>query len=162
MVQLGPQGNVPYPKGPSGKVYPAVPDPPLKVLPPSTMIGNYIHGTGPRDGMVEAPGFGSHFPGGLYNDEGTTNWHMKGNVVVDAGAWLQGCRFADGWIGHMDQSNNFISCDKKSPYSKNDCSLINANTTTADCDVSNDVHYPSREAMPAAAQTAMKRAGPRS
>ena len=50
-LQLGPQGNVPFPKGPSGKVYPSVPLPPLKVLPPSTMVGNYIHDTGP----VEPP-----------------------------------------------------------------------------------------------------------
>jgi hypothetical protein len=24
---------------------------------------------------------------------------MVGNVVVDTPAWLQGCRFPDGWIG---------------------------------------------------------------
>lgn len=78
---LGPQGNVPFPKGPSGKVYPATPTVPLKRLPASQMVGNYIHDTGPRDGVVDAPGAGSHFPGGLYNDEGTTNWAMVGNVV---------------------------------------------------------------------------------
>ena len=115
----------------------------------------------PRDGVAEAPGFGSHFPGGLYNDEGTTNWDMNGNVVVDTGAWMQGCRFADGWIGHMDQSGNFISCDKKSPHAKNGCSLINANTSDADCDVMNDVHYASRAALPPAAHTIMNAAGPR-
>jgi hypothetical protein len=37
------------------------------------MIGNYIHDTGPTDKTVDQPGAGSHFPGGLYNDEGTTN-----------------------------------------------------------------------------------------
>ena len=40
---------------------------------------------------------------------------MVGNVVVDTAMWLQGCRFADGWIGHMNQSNNFIACDKTPP-----------------------------------------------
>ena len=100
--------------------------------------------------------------GGLYNDEGTTNWVMSGNVVVDTGAWLQGCRFADGWIGHMNQSHNFIACDKKAPHAKNGCSLINANTSTADCDVSNDIHYgPGRSDLPAAAKEIMKQAGPR-
>ena len=59
---LGPQGNVPFPKGPSGKVYPEAPVPPLRRLPPSTMVGNFIHDTGPRDGVAEAPGFGSHCP----------------------------------------------------------------------------------------------------
>ena len=54
-------------QGPSGKVYPAVPLSPLKVLPQSTMLGNYIHDTGPTG--PDAPGAGSHFPGGLYNDE---------------------------------------------------------------------------------------------
>ena len=158
---LGPQGNVPFPKGPSGKVYPDRPTAPLQVLPPSTCNGNYIHDTGPADGTKDQPGAGSHFPGGLYNDEGTTNWQMTGNVVVDTAAWLQGCRFADGWIGHMNQTHNFITCDKKPPHSKNGCSLINANTTAADCDVANDVHFPTREAMPAVAQAVMKAAGPR-
>ena len=77
------------------------------------------------------------------------------------GAWLQGCRFADGWIGHMNQTGNYIACDKKAPHAKNACSLINANTSTADCDVSNDVRYASRDALPAAAQAVIKMAGPR-
>ena len=50
---------------------------------------------------------------------------------------------------------------RKPPDSANGCSLMNANTTAADCDVSNDVHFPTREAMPAAAQAIMKAAGPR-
>ena len=98
---LGPQGNRPYPKGPSGKVYPPNPVAPLLLLPPSTMAFNYIHDTGPADGVPDAPGAGSHFPGGLYNDEGTTNWVMAGNVVVDTPAWLQGCRYDPGWIGYV-------------------------------------------------------------
>lgn len=98
------------------------------------MIGNYIHDTGAvfsrqvpptkilwivifTRGCVhvgptspDAPGAGSHFPGGLYNDEGTTNWAMVGNVIVDTPAWLQGCRFPDGWIGHMNQVCRFSLC----------------------------------------------------
>lgn len=117
-------------QGPSGKVYPAAPLPPLKALAPSTMVGNYIHDTGALTSCQpplsafsrlnnsvgacagptapDAPGAGSHFPGGLYNDEGTTNWAMVGNVIVDTPAWLQGCRFPDGWIGHMNQVRRCI------------------------------------------------------
>ena len=53
------------------------------------MSSNYIHDTGPNDGVPDAPGAGSHVPGGLYNDEGTTNWIMRDNVVVDTPLWLQ-------------------------------------------------------------------------
>ena len=70
-------------------MYPALPLPPLQLLPPSTMSSNYIHDTGPNDGVPDAPGAGSHVPGGLYNDEGTTNWIMRDNVVVDTPLWLQ-------------------------------------------------------------------------
>lgn len=80
---LGPQGNLPFPRGPSGKAYPDTPPPGFALLAPSTMIGNYIHDTGPVDGAPQEPGYGSHIPGGLYNDEGSTNWAMVGNVVVD-------------------------------------------------------------------------------
>eukprot|EP01051_Picozoa_sp_SAG22_P011474 SAG22_NODE_1108_length_5550_cov_4.655109_2_plen_316_part_00 len=59
----------------------------------------------------------------------------------------------------MNQTGNFIGCDRAAPHSKAGCSLINANTTAADCDIANDVHYPSRQAMPAAAQAIMKAAG---
>ena len=54
-----------------------------------------------------------------------------------------------------------VACDKKAPHATNACSLINANTSAADCDVSNDVRYASREALPAAAQAVIKMAGPR-
>merc|ERR1712194_410521 len=107
---LGPQGNQPYPKGPSGKAYPVTPVPPLKVLPPSTMHANYIHDS-PGKGVLNTPGFGSHSPGALYNDEGSTNWAMVGNLVIDTIAWLQGCRYTDGWIGYMNFTGNIIACD---------------------------------------------------
>jgi hypothetical protein len=61
----------------------------------------------------------------------------------------------------MNQTGNFITCDKRPPHSKNGCSLINANTTAADCDTANDRHFPTRDAMPPAAKAVMNAAGPR-
>ena len=61
----------------------------------------------------------------------------------------------------MDQSRNFISCDLKMPHTHNQCSLINANTTDADCNVMNDAHYATRGALPAEAHAIMNAAGPR-
>jgi hypothetical protein len=155
---LGPQGNRPYPKGPSGKTYPAKPVPPLQLLPPSTMNFNYIHDTGPDDGIPDAPGAGSHFPGGLYNDEGTTNWEMVGNVVVDTPAWLQGCRFNPGWIGYVTFANNSIACDKKQPHSSSGCTIINHDNV---CPNINNKVVNSRSSLSPAAQSVMAAAGPR-
>eukprot|EP01052_Picozoa_sp_SAG31_P024016 SAG31_NODE_2017_length_6663_cov_3.680530_3_plen_78_part_00 len=62
----------------------------------------------------------------------------------------------------MNQTSNWIACDSQLRHGQGQgCALINANTTAADCDVSNDVHYPNRQSMPAAAQAVMKNAGPR-
>ena len=68
--------------------YPALPVPPLQLLPPSTIKENYIHDTGPNDDVPDAPGAGSHFPGGLYNDEGTTNWEMVRNAIILHGVYI--------------------------------------------------------------------------
>jgi len=155
---LGTQGNVPFPKGPSGKTYPSTPAAPLKVLPFSTIIGNYIHDTGPRDGVPSAPGAGSHSPGGLYTDEGSTNWAMVGNVVVDTPLWLQGCRPGCPWIGHMNISNNWIACDKQPPHSGSGCDVMNVDKA---CPLVNDQMFTSRSALPAGAQSVIAGAGPR-
>ena len=53
------------------------------------------------DGSPPQPGQGSHSPGGLYNDEGSTNWAMDRNVIVDVPIWLQGCRPGGPWIGFV-------------------------------------------------------------
>jgi hypothetical protein len=76
---LGPQGAMPYPKGPSGRTYPDK-SPTAPVAPPSRIIDNYIHDAHPAG--PDAPGAGSHFPGGIYNDEGSTNWVVSGILLV--------------------------------------------------------------------------------
>jgi len=43
---LGVQGNRPFRAGSVRKAYPAVPEPPLKILPMSQMVSNYAHDNG--------------------------------------------------------------------------------------------------------------------
>ena len=69
---LGAQGNLPF-------------EMPTKyrntstILPPSMQQGNYIHDAGSQATAVldhDGIGAGSHSPGGLYSDEGTTNMNI--------------------------------------------------------------------------------------
>jgi hypothetical protein len=53
-------------------------------------------GLAAREGRVP---YAQHPPSQLrWMVAGTTNWAMVGNVVIDTPAWLQGCRYPDGWI----------------------------------------------------------------
>jgi hypothetical protein len=45
--------------------------------------------------------------GGLYSDEGSTNWNMSGNVVQTVMIWLQGCRPGCETIGPNWQDDNW-------------------------------------------------------
>ena len=51
---------------------------------------------------------GSHEPGALYADEGSTNWNITHNVIQGAPAWLQGCRPGCAWIGPLWQDYNWF------------------------------------------------------
>ena len=51
---------------------------------------------------------GSHEPGALYADEGSTNWNITHNVIQGAPAWLQGCRPDCAWIGPLWQDYNWF------------------------------------------------------
>ena len=61
---LGPQGNRPFRQG--ATAYPALPLPPLEMLPMSIISSNYLHHNGwegrPRNTV---PGDGTHGPGGI-------------------------------------------------------------------------------------------------
>jgi hypothetical protein len=138
---------MPYPKGPSGKLYPNA-SAGLPVLPPSTIRSNYIHDAHSRG--PDAPGAGNHFPGGLYNDEGSTNWLVTGNVVGEVGTWLQGCRPGCNWMGPNSYTGNFFR-DIQSP-------AINVDSRCANTDNADATGKPARPATAAAIAAA---AGPR-
>lgn len=72
------------------------------ILPPSVQERNWIHdGGGSTSAKLDHEGIGEgcHCPGGLYSDEGSTNWNMTNNVVQNVKIWLQGCRPGCPWIG---------------------------------------------------------------
>ena len=58
------------------------------------IAGNWIHdGGGVASSLADHGGIGAgcHCPGGLYSDEGSTNWNITRNVVQRVNMWLQGC-----------------------------------------------------------------------
>lgn len=142
---LGAQGNLPFHS----------PYHPYKnktaILPPSVMHRNHIHSAGntetaklDHDGLGE----GSHSPGGLYTDTGSTNWNISSNVVQDVPMWLMGCRSYDPWIGPDWQNHNWY--DNASHHSDNQASRCPATGVEVD-----------GAQWPAAAVEIMQRAGPR-
>ena len=85
LYTLGVQGNRPFRIG-KERSYPALPEPPLEILPMSQMTHNWVHGHGwpERPNKADAtqpsapseraiPGDGSHGPGGVYTDNGSTH-----------------------------------------------------------------------------------------
>jgi hypothetical protein len=92
---LGAQGNLPFEMPTKYKNISAI-------LPPSVQERNWIHDGGDSNSAKldhEGIGEGCHCPGGLYSDEGSTNWNMTNNVVQNVKIWLQGCRPGCPWIG---------------------------------------------------------------
>ena len=93
-------------------------------------------------------GEGCHCPGGVYTDEGSTNWKISENVVQRTLNWLKGCGCA--WIGPNWYWNNWYAASG---------AAINNNETrcplVADVDVGNATEWP------AGAIAVMRSAGPR-
>ena len=94
---LGPQGNRPDNQ--------TLPLPPLKLLPPSRIFANYLHDNGwPTRPRNSVPGDGTHGPGGLYTDNGSTNWNVTSNVFVNTTVWAIAC-YTDGIEGNNYTKN---------------------------------------------------------
>jgi hypothetical protein len=73
---LGTQGNLPFAVDANGRHYKNT----SAVLPPSTMLRNFIHDGGDASTAAldhDGLGAGCFCPGGLYTDEGSTNWNMS-------------------------------------------------------------------------------------
>ncbi len=60
---------------------------------------------------------------------------------------------------YMTYANNSVACDGQAPHSGSTCSVVNVES---ECPQQNDQHYPTRAALPAAAQAIIASAGPRS
>ena len=141
---LGAQGNLPFLNRSSNTSV---------ILPPSVQTGNWIHDGGTHATAVldhGGIGEGSHGPGGLYTDEGSTNWQLQHNVVQEVLLWLQGCRPGCAWIGPMWYWNNW--------YDKASANTMNVE---ARCPLINDVEIIPPAMFPAAALAVQAAAGPR-
>ena len=111
---LGTQGNLPFAVDANGRQYKNK----TAVLRPSTMVRNYIHDGGNASTAAldhNGLGAGSFAPGGLYTDEGSTNWNMSINVIARVQWWLNGCRDQCDWIGPDWQDNNWYDSSSKNP-----------------------------------------------
>ena len=120
----------------------------------SVQARNWIHDVGnansaQRDhrGIVE----GSHGPGALYADEGSTNWNITHNVIHVQGApfWLQGCRPGCTWIGPLWQDYNWF-----------DAASATSINVEARCPLVGDALV-NGSAWPEEAVAVMRNAGPR-
>jgi hypothetical protein len=96
-------------------------------------------------------GEGCHCPGGIYTDEGSTNWKISQNVAEHTLNWLKGCGCA--WIGPNWYWNNWFDSNTSGTAIDNNethCPLVGdvgVNTTVTE--------------WPAGAVAVMHAAGPR-
>lgn len=113
---------------------------------------NWIHDVGNASSAQDdhaGIGAGSHGPGALYADEGSTNWNITHNVIQSAPVWLQGCRPGCAWIGPLWQDYNWF--DAASATSIN----VEARCPLVGDELINGTDWP------AEAMAVMRQAGPR-
>ena len=124
-----------------------------QILPPSIQSRNFIHDSGDAQTAAadhDGIGAGCHCPGGIYSDEGSTNWNITQNVVRRTAAWLYGCRPGCAWIGPNWYRNNW--------FDSTSAASINVEWR---CPLVNDIKVVTGSAWPAEADTVMREAGPR-
>jgi hypothetical protein len=117
--------NRPFRQG-SLRKYPAVPLPPLKILPMSQMTENFVEHNGwPERPKGSTPGDGTHGPGGVYTDNGSTGWNVSSNVFNNVTVWAVACYTAG--IDNNSFINNTAVCGGWcGPIQKqDDCSTVN-------------------------------------
>ncbi len=121
---LGPQGNRPFRQGTVRPSYPALPIPPLKILPMSQIVHNYVHSNGwPERPRNSIKGDGSHGPGGIYTDNGSTGWNVSGNVFMQVTVWAVAC-YTTGIDNNTYTNNTLVST--WGPINKQqDCLVVN-------------------------------------
>jgi hypothetical protein len=139
---LGPQGGQPC--GPS---FPFVAN--ATAEPPSVIGWNFIHDAGNSTtaaldhGGLQA---NTHSPGGIYTDQGSTNWNVTGNVIARVDLWLDACRpgggigpiFIDGnWrtLSVDCQCSNCCNCSASSPNPGCDMDNMGAANNNSHCPI---------------------------
>jgi hypothetical protein len=164
LYTLGVQGNRPFRIGSSGRAYPAAPLPPLEILPMSQMTENYVHSNGwpgrPRfDGTTGTgtPGDGSHGPGGIYTDNGSTGWNVSANVLTNVTVWAVAC-YAEGIDNNSFIGNSYI-CQTKLPG--RDPGWCGPIQKQGDCPTSGNRGVNSTSELSPASLAVIERAGPR-
>ena len=123
------------------------------ILPPSVIRANWIRSAGNHQtALLDHGGLGegSHAPGGIYTDEGSTNWAVSGNVLQGVSYWLMACRPGSAPIGPVWVSGNwFDSASNMTINNASRCPLVD------NLEVATDASWPIQ------AQRVMRSAGPR-
>lgn len=174
---LGPQGNRPFGGRGTARTlrYPVEPLPPLRILPMSQILRNYLHDNGP----ASASGGGQKAKA-LYSDDGSTNWNISGNVIENNGGpnfvWMSGCR--DSTINNSWSNNSYSCkivrgktlgthghvsecCDSACSGWRNNASICPLDRADLDGGRGAGTTNYTGEAMPAAARAVAAAAGPR-
>ena len=156
IYSLGPEGNLPLGSSPrfNGNFHNVT-----AILPPSTITGNWIHDAGDHQTALswnDGLGEGSHAPGGVYTDEGSTNWNISGNVLSNVSYWIMSCRPGTCPIGPVWADHNwFDEASNKTINNASRCPLI------GDVEVPSGGGGGSSSVWPFEAQRVMWQAGPR-
>eukprot|EP00729_Bicosta_minor_P006900 gene6901-7060_t len=138
LYTLGVQGNRPFREGSIRKSYPAVPLPPLKILPMSQMTENFVEHNGwPDRPRNSQPGDGTHGPGGVYTDNGSTGWNVSSNVFNEVTVWAIAC-YTSGIDNNSYINNTAVCTGWCGPIQKQyDCPMANNAVKKSMQDLSN-------------------------
>ena len=129
---LGVQGNRPFLVGSVRKSYPPLPLPPLEILPMSQIVHNYVRANGwPERPKGSHNGDGSHGPGGLYTDNGSTGWNVSSNVFEDCTVWAVAC-YTAGIANNSYVNNTLLRTWGPIEQDGQHCVLANNSAKTAD------------------------------
>eukprot|EP01052_Picozoa_sp_SAG31_P039389 SAG31_NODE_5455_length_2527_cov_1.923394_1_plen_696_part_00 len=152
---LGPEGNLPFGSGPRYSDGPKYFANVSAILRPSVIRANWIHDAGDHQSALRdhaGLGEGSHAPGGIYTDEGSTNWNISGNVLNNVEYWLMACRPGSAPIGPVWPVRNW--------FGQTSNKTIN-NATRCPLHANVEVRTDAGRGWPADAQLVMQEAGPR-
>ena len=157
---LGPQGNRPFRIGGVRPSYPPLPLPPLRILPMSRVTANWVHDNGwserPRNSV---PGDGTHGPGGIYLDNGSTGWNCSRNVFRGVTVWALAC-YTTGIDNNSFVNNTYVCTGGSSGrYNISWCGPLHDKRTI--CTLANNSNPQLATDFSSADLAVIKNAGPR-